>query len=161
MLNDPEYRFAFQHRTGIGERVEGANFNVMNKRLHINVADRAEVQSAIGLESVDQTTGFGVVGLAAQMLLDHDKRFCIHSFQLNPRLVMNLTVQQLQFVLTDAFDRMRNQNLRRRQRVMSTGADLRENRMLVLERNPVPVGRDVHIQQIVFAFVRTTIAKLE
>jgi len=87
-----------------------------------------------------------MVCLFSQVLLDSDKRLRVHAFELNFGLILNFSVKQRQVVLTNAFDRMGQQHLRCRQRMMSTRTDFCENRVLVLEENPMTVRCDVDAQ---------------
>lgn len=95
------------------------------------------------------------------MLLDRDKGFGVNAFELDFRLILNQPLQQGYVVVANAFYGVRNQHLRRWQRMMGTGADFGENEVLMLEGDPVTVGGDVHVKRIVFALVNTAIAQLK
>ena len=45
--------------------------------------------------------------------------------------------------------------------MMGTCTDLGENEVVVFESDPVPVGRDVHVERIVFTLVQTAITEFE
>lgn len=62
---DLKQRFAFEHRAGVGEGVEGPNFYVVDERLNVDVADGSEIQTPIGFKSVHQSGGLRMFGLVA------------------------------------------------------------------------------------------------
>ena len=125
--------------------------HVIDKRLHIDVTDRAKRQPPIGLKPVNEAVGFAALVLFAQLLLNGDEGLCRHGFKLDVCTVMDFSIHQQLVVFTAPLDGMRNQSLTGRKRMVTAGADFRKYAVVVFERQPVPVGSNVNLQLVVLA----------
>ena len=99
--------------------MKGTDFYVAAERLNVDVADRPERDSTIGLKSVDQAFAFHFF---VQLLFDGNKHFGRDTLVLDLRLVADSTVK-CSCVVAGALDRMGNQDLIGWKRMVCTGAD--------------------------------------
>ena len=95
-----------------------------------------------------------------KLLLDDDEGLGIDGFKLDLRKIVNLQPES-RFVFTDAFDRMRNQQLLGWQGMVSSGADLGQQQIIMSKRNRVTVGCDLNTQFVFFTLDRSAGANIE
>ncbi len=105
------------------------DFDVISKRLNIDVAKGAKGKSSVGFETVNQPFAFEFL---IQLLLDRRKRFGWDALDLHIRVIVD-SILKACFVDRRALDGMRNQNTSRGERMVGTGADFGQHQSVVQE----------------------------